>query len=67
MVIGFSATFSNILVIIRLSVLLVEESGVPRENHRPAASPWLTLSHNAVSSTPRLNGIQTHNLSGDRH
>ena len=38
MVIGLNATFSNILVILRLSVLLVEESGVPRENHRPAAS-----------------------------
>ena len=67
MVIGFIATFSNILVILRLSVLLVEESGVPREKHRPAASPWIILSHNVVSSTPRLDGIQTHNLSGDRH
>ena len=28
-----------------------EETGVPRENHRPAASYWQTLSHN-VSSTP---------------
>jgi len=26
-----------------------------------------TLSHNVVSSTPRLIGIQTHNFSGDRH
>ena len=26
-----------------------------------------TLSHNFVSSTPRLRGIQTHNVSGDRH
>jgi hypothetical protein len=25
------------------------------------------LSHNVVMSTPRLNGIQTHNVSGDRH
>jgi hypothetical protein len=39
MVIVFSATFSNILVILGLSVLLVGESGVPRENHKPAASP----------------------------
>jgi hypothetical protein len=29
---------------------LVEETG---ENHRPDASHWQTLSHNAVSSTPR--------------
>ena len=26
-----------------------------------------TLSHNVVSSTPRLSGIRTHNVSGDRH
>jgi hypothetical protein len=32
----FNATFNNISVI--LLVLLVEETGVPRENHRPAAS-----------------------------
>jgi hypothetical protein len=25
------------------------------------------LSHNVVSSTPRLSGIRTHNVSGDRH
>jgi hypothetical protein len=32
---------------------LVEETGVPRENHRPVANHWQTLSHNVVSSTPR--------------
>jgi hypothetical protein len=25
---------------------------------------WQTLSHNVVSSTPRLSGIRTHNVSG---
>ena len=40
---------------------------VPGENHRHVASHWQTLSHNVVSSTPRLSGIQTLNLSGDRH
>jgi hypothetical protein len=25
------------------------------------------LSHNVVSSTPHLSGIQTHNASGERH
>jgi len=54
----FNATFNNI------SVLLVEEPG---ENHRPTASYCQTLSHNVVSSTPRLTGIRTHNVSGDRH
>ena len=38
---------------------------VAGENHRPVASHGQTLSHNVVSSTPRLSGIQTHNVSGD--
>jgi hypothetical protein len=43
----FNATFNNISVnILWRSVLLVEETGVPEENHRPAASHWQTLSHN---------------------
>jgi len=33
-----NATFNNISVISWRSVLLVEETGVPRENHRLAAS-----------------------------
>jgi hypothetical protein len=39
---------------------LVEETGVPGENHIPATSHWQTLLHNVVSSTPRLSGIRTH-------
>ena len=34
----FNATFNNISVILWWSVLLVEKTGVPRENHIPAAS-----------------------------
>jgi hypothetical protein len=34
----FNATFNNISVISWQSVLLVEETGVPGENHRPVAS-----------------------------
>jgi hypothetical protein len=34
----FNATFNNISVILWRSVLLVEETRVPRENHRPVAS-----------------------------
>jgi hypothetical protein len=30
------------------SVLLVEETGGPGENHRPEASHWQTLSHNTI-------------------
>ena len=48
----FNTTFNNITVISWQSVLLVEETGVPGENHRPVASHRQTLSHNVVSSTP---------------
>ena len=34
----FNDTFNNISVISWRSVLLVEETGVPRENNRPVAS-----------------------------
>jgi len=60
---AFNATFNNISDISWLSVLLVEETRV----HRCTASHWQTLSQNVVSSTPRLNVIRTHNVSGDRH
>jgi hypothetical protein len=33
-----NATFNNISVTLWRSVLLVEETGVPRENHRPVVS-----------------------------
>ena len=49
----FNTTFNNISVISWRSVLLVEETGVPGENHRPAANHGQTLSHNIVSTTPR--------------
>ena len=62
----FNATFNNISVISWQSFLLVEETGVPRENHRPAVSHWQTLSHNVVSSAPRLSRIRTHNVISDK-
>jgi len=34
----FNATFNNISVVSWQSVLLVEETGVPGENQKPAAS-----------------------------
>jgi len=49
---GFNATFNNISIILWQSVLLVEETRVQGENHRPAESHWQTLSHNIVSSLP---------------
>ena len=45
---------------------LVEETRLPGENHRPAGSHLQTLSHIVVSSTPRLSGIRTPNVSGNR-
>jgi hypothetical protein len=49
----FKTTFKDISVISWTSVLLLEETGVPCENHQPAASHRQTLSHNVVSSMPR--------------
>ena len=49
----FNATFNNISDISWRSVLLVEENGVPGENHRHVASHRQTLTCNVVSSTPR--------------
>jgi hypothetical protein len=48
-----SSIFNNISVISWWLVLLVEETRVSGENHRPAVSQWETLSHNVVSSTSR--------------
>ena len=50
-----NATFNNIWVVSWRSVLLVEETG---ENHWPAANHWQTLSHNVVSRTPFLSGLE---------
>jgi len=47
----FNATFNDILVISCQSVLLVEQTGVPGEYHRPAVVHWQTLSHNVAQST----------------
>jgi len=49
----FNDIFNNSSVISWRSVLLVEETRVPRENHQPVASHWQTISHNVISSTPR--------------
>ena len=57
-VIVFNATFNNISAISWRSVLLVEETEVPGENHQPVASHWQTISHNVVSSTPRMNWFE---------
>ena len=60
----FSITFSNILVISWRSVLMVKETGVPVENHRPVASYWQTLLHNVVFeyTSPAMNCIWLYNF-----
>ena len=52
MVMVFHSTFNNISVISWRSGSLMEETGVPGENHRPVVSHCQTLLHNVVSSTP---------------
>jgi hypothetical protein len=47
----FNTTFNNISVISWRQVLLVEETGVPGENHRPAASHWQTVLHKQDSKS----------------
>ena len=61
----FNATFNNISAISWRSVLLMEETGAPGENHRPVASHWQTLSYNVVHLTTIK--IRTYNSSGDRN
>ena len=65
MVMVFNATLKNISVISWRSVLLVEDTGVPGENHRSVASTDKLLLHNVVHIA--LSEIPTHNISGDRH
>ena len=45
---------------------MVEETGLPGENHRPVASHEQTLSHNVELRTPCMSGVRAHNVSGDR-
>jgi hypothetical protein len=62
----FSAIFRNISVISWRSVLMVEENGVPGENHRPAASHW-QIYHIMLYTSPALSRSRTHNISDDVH
>ena len=59
----YNATFNNISVISCRSVLLLEETGVPRENHQPVAKTD-KLDHTMLH---RRSGIRTHNVSDDEY
>ena len=70
----FNTTFNNISVTLYLHIVAV--SFIGGGNQSTWRKAWTscrkslsrhTLSHNVVSSTPRLSGIRTHNFSGDSH
>jgi hypothetical protein len=60
-----NAIISNISAISWRPVLVVEEAGVPGENHRPWSSNWQTLSLAAASRVHAVLGIGLYELLGN--
>ena len=59
LILVYNATLSNISAIPWRLVLVVEEAGVPGENHRPWTSNWYTLSLAAASRVHPFCNLQS--------